>query len=323
MFHGMLLLFLVIYFISGLIPETAAAESLVINLKEEAIVVSDKVLLKHVADLKGPDRDQIEKLAQIFLCSAPAFGETVFLNRRQIGERIEAMVGHLPLDNFSGSAAVLIRLKGRPITADEIASLLKSHLVETTSWNESEITVHSIGSINGMELPPANGSLRISSDASIAGQRRILAPIEILHEGKRLRSLWITAEIAIRCEVWTAAKQIRSGKIVSEDDISPRVVEITDLRASYVRFPEDVLGKASRRNIPAGNPLTCESFTDPLLVKNGETVRLRLEREGIVLTSFVKAEQDGKLGQTIRVRNIDFSTRLNAEVTGKAEVQVQ
>jgi flagella basal body P-ring formation protein FlgA len=323
LFHGMMSLLIVWFLASGLIPQMEAAERLVINLKEEAAVASDKIFLKDVAELEGPDAHQLERLAQISIGSAPAFGETIFLNRHQISERMEPSVGRLSLDAFTGASAVQIRLQGRQVTADEIESLLKSHLLESMSWNESEITVHSIGNLNGIELPPAEGSLRISSNASFASQRKILAAIEILHAGERLRSFWITAEIAIRSKVLTAAKQISTGKIVAADDVTSKYVEITDLRASYIRIPEDILGKVSRRNISPGDPLTRESFADPLLVKNGETVRLRLEREGIVLTSLVKAEQDGKLGQMIRVRNVDFSTLLKAQVTGKAEVRVQ
>ena len=323
LFHGVLLLLFVLFLASAPVPETQAAERLVIHLKDEVAVESNKIFLKDVADLYGPDKPQLEKLAKIFLCVAPAFGETTILNRHQIGEQIEPAVGRLSMNVFAGATAVQIRLQGRQVTDDEIVSILKSFIMESTPWKESEIAVRSIGNLKGIELPPTEGSLRISSSVGITGQRKVLAPIEILHAGKRLRSLWITAEIGIRSEVLTAAQKISSGKIITSDDVTLKYVEIADLRASYFRIPKDVLGKVSRRNVSPGDPLTRESFMDPLLVKSGETVRLRLEREGIVLTSLVKAEQDGKLGQIIRVRNIDFSTLLRAEVTGRAEVKMQ
>jgi len=49
---------------------------------------------------------------------------------------------------------------------------------------------------------------------------------------------------------------------------------------------------------------------------------LRLQRNGIVLLSRGRAEQDGKLGQIIRVRNLDFSNVLKAQVTGRSEVML-
>ncbi|MBP1623989.1 MAG: Chaperone for flagella basal body P-ring formation, partial [Acidobacteria bacterium] len=66
-----------------------------------------------------------------------------------------------------------------------------------------------------------------------------------------------------------------------------------------------------------------ESFADPLLVRSGEIVRIRLERDGITLTSLAKAQQDGVLGQFIRVRSVDFPAFMKAKVTGRLEVKMQ
>jgi flagella basal body P-ring formation protein FlgA len=123
--------------------------------------------------------------------------------------------------------------------------------------------------------------------------------------------------------VLTAARKIVSGRAVSADDIEKRLTEITDLRGLYTRNPEDVLGKVSRRGLLAGDLLTRDNFSDPVMVRHGETVRLRLERDGIMLTSLATAEQDGRLGQFIRIRSADFSAFLKAQVTGRAEVRMQ
>jgi flagella basal body P-ring formation protein FlgA len=322
LFHGISLSLTILFMASMSVRENQAAAHLAISLKEDVAVESKIIFLKDVADLRGPDSGLLQRLAQTRVATAPAFGETSILNRHQIIRLIEPVSGHLPADAISGASAVQIRLRGRPVREEEIDSILKANISETTPWRESEITVRSIGNINGIELPPVDGELRISSKASITGQRRILAPIEILSAGKSVRSIWISADISIRSVVLTAAKRILSGKIITPQDVVKKLVEIKDLRASYVRNPADILGKASRRSFSPGDPLVREDFTDPLLVKHGETVRLRLERDGIVLTSLVKAEQDGKLGQTIRVRNMEFSTLLQAEVTGRAEVKM-
>jgi flagella basal body P-ring formation protein FlgA len=120
-----------------------------------------------------------------------------------------------------------------------------------------------------------------------------------------------------------ASQKIPLEKIISADDIVEKVADIPDLRAVYARRPEDILGKASRRNFSPGDPLTSEAFSDPFLVHHGETVRLRLERNGILLTSLARAEQDGRLGQVIVVRNLEFSSTLKAQVTGRAAVRMQ
>jgi flagella basal body P-ring formation protein FlgA len=245
------------------------------------------------------------------------------LSRNLIGEIIEKTVGGISADSFAGASVVQIRLLGRHINEEELAALIKKHLLETTSWNESELVIRSIGNAKGIEIPPVKSELRVLPNAALMGQRSISIPVEVSCDGKSLRNFWVTAQVAIRAEVLIASNKIPSGRVITSQDVIKQTVEISDLRGSYYRELDDIVGKVSRRIFSSGDLLTRESFTEPLLVKTGETVRLRLERDGIVLTSLAKAEQDGKLGQMIRVRNIDYSTLLKAQVTGRAEVKLQ
>ena len=236
---------------------------------------------------------------------------------------MQAAAGPLADDIFAGASSVCIRLQGRQIAADEIAPILKYYILEKTSWKKSEVAIRSIGNLKGIELPPIEAEFRLSSSGTVIGKRNILAPLVILQGGRILRSYWITAEIGVHAEVLTAARKIAPGTAIIAEDIEKQFTEISDLRAFYIRNPEDVLGKVPRRALLPGDPLTRDSISDPLMVRHGETVRLRLERDGITLTSLAKAEQDGKLGQFIRIRSADFTTFLKAQVSGRAEVRMQ
>jgi flagella basal body P-ring formation protein FlgA len=321
--HG---IYLALLAVSLTVPSTQVAlgsDGLVISLKEEAAIRSSVVLLKDVADMQGPDQDRLKKLAQISLGPSPEFGSVKTLSRHQIMALIQDAAGLLPDASLDGAAAVQIRLQGRQIDAGEIVPLLKARLLETTPWKDSEIEIRSIGNLKGIELPPGDVVLRLSSSAAIAGHRGFLAPIEIVHADKILRCFWITAEIGIHAKVLVASHKILPGKIVAEDDVVEKPTDITDLRAAYVRNAADIVGKMSRRKFSPGDILPREAFTSPFLVKHGETVQIRLERNGIVLTTVARAEQDGRLGQIIRVRNLDFSTVLKAQVTGRSQVTLQ
>ena len=301
--------------------DLSAFSNIVIQLKAEAAVHSDKVLLKDVADLHGTNQDQVHKLGQATLGAAPEFGSVGLLTRSQIQALLLAS-GVLFDGVITGAAAVRIRLQGRPADPGEITRLLKAYVSEKLSWKLSEIEVRSISGFEGIELPLEPIHFRFSSDPTLAGRRSVLVPIDAVKDGRTFRSFYITAEIAIHATIVTAGKKIPFEKVISADDLKEMTLEIQDLRATYARQPEELVGKSSRRRFNPGDPLPLESFAAPLLVRHGETVKLRLERSGIVLTSLAKAEQDGRLGQTIMVRNLDFSTIVKAQVTGRAAVQI-
>jgi len=294
----------------------------VVCLKSEAAVESGIILLKDVADLQGSDPHAIQALSAVPLGPVPEYGTVKILSRHQIGEIVRAAADPFHKETLTGAAAVQIRLKLKPVSADAIASLLRSYLLETFSWKESEIEIPSIGGLQGMELPSADAVLRLAPGGVTLSHRGILAPVEIAHKDRILRCYWITAEVVIHRDVLAAARKIPMGKVIEAGDLIPKRIRITDLKADYLSAPDGIIGKVARRGFLPGEPATREAFSNPVLVKNGETVQLRLERNGIVLTSRGRAEQDGKLGQIIRVRSLDFSTVLRAHVTGRSEVML-
>jgi flagella basal body P-ring formation protein FlgA len=298
-------------------------DALTVNLKEEATVRSNIISLQDVVDPRGVDPGHFQEMANILLGTLPEDGSAAVLSRARIQECIQADTGPLSMTILAGAEAVRVRVQAMRADPNAIAPLLKPYLLETTSWKGSDVEILSMRGLNEAALPSEGYEIRLSSKATVAGPRRILAPVEIIQAGKTLKRLWITADVTVRAPLLTAAKGIAIDKVITPDDIVETIVEIPDLRAAYARRPDDLLGKVSRRVFSPGDPLTRDAFVDPFLVRHGETVHLRLERNGIILKALARAEQNGRLGQVITVRNLDFSTTLKAEVTGRASVRVQ
>jgi flagellar basal body P-ring formation protein FlgA len=272
--------------------------------------------------LQGTDPEQIEKLAQTALGAAPHPGLVSALSRYQILARIQEAQTSTSGIRFSGAEIVQIRVQSRPVESEAISQIIIEYLARTTSWKESDIEIQSIERTQGIELTPSM-HLNISSRLPITGRGKIIFPIEIVQGSQTVRNFWVSARIRINAGILTATKPIRPGKVVSLEDIVLSAANIDDLRNTYFSKSDEVVGKISERNFSPGDPLTREGFSDPLLIKRGDAIQLKLERSGLVITAQGRAEQDGRLGQIIRVRNMDFSTLLSAQVTGRAEVKVQ
>lgn len=302
--------------------ELQAASGMQIQLKTKAYVGAGNYFLKDIAFLAGMDSGWINKIGNIPIACAPEFGAVQTLSRHQIETIIRQSGADIPETSFSGAAIVQIRIQGRQARAEELIPVLKSFFIVNTPWLDPEIEIRSITNLEEIELPPGEIELRISAKTPIVGKQKILAPIDVIRNGKILSCFWVAAEVRIRAEILAARKIIPYRKVIAQEDIVSIVKEIENLNESYIRDAEMVLGKVSKRQISPGDPLTRESYEKPFLVNSGDTINLRLEKNGFVLTSLVRAEQDGRLGQVIRVRNLEFSTVLEAKVTGPDKVEL-
>ncbi len=299
------------------------AENILLNLKEQVTLQSSTIILKDIADLRGPNSEILDQLAQTTLGAAPHLGLVSTLSRYQILSLIQKAYSPTPEIIFSGAEVVQIRLQGRLVKSEEISRIIKAYITRNTSWEESEIEILSMDHPQVIELPPGEAHLQISSSLPVTGRGKIILPMETVQGDQILQRFWVTTNIRINVGILTAAKSIRRGKVLDREDVVMSSAILGDLHATYLGNSDELLGKISERNFSPGDPLTREGFSDPLLIKRGDVVQLKLERNGLVIAAQGRAEQDGRLGQTIKVRNLEFSTLLNAQVTGRAEVKVQ
>jgi len=147
--------------------------------------------------------------------------------------------------------------------------------------------------------------------------------MEALSEGKVLRTFWVQAEVRIHLTTVQAVRRLAYGSVIGRDDIKEAPTELSDLHADYIRNCDLALGKVLRRTLSPGDPLTRDSLANPVLIRNGETVRLSFRNGPVSLATFARAEQDGRIGQIIRVRNMDFLRTVKAIVTGRGEVRIE
>ena len=202
--------------------------------------------------------------------------------------------------------------------AEEISAIIKAEIMAMPAWTDADIRVE----ITGAVKRAPEESFRLAPKGLTIGRRNVIAPIDVIRDGKATYSLSIPAVVHISATALTASRKIASGETITERDIKEGRVETTDVGVVFTRNPEEITGKIARRSFSAGDHLPVEAFSEPTLVHRGDVVSLRLERGGIVLTSAARASENGRLGEVIRVKSVDFSSEIRARVTGQSEVSI-
>jgi flagella basal body P-ring formation protein FlgA len=106
------------------------------------------------------------------------------------------------------------------------------------------------------------------------------------------------------------ANNTKIEKVVS-DDAQP-----ADWSAPY--------GFIAVRNLPAGTIIgsgMVRRSQPQMIIERNQTVVIRIERPGLVVTGIGKAMEEGKLGQCIKVRNIDSQRVILAKVNEDGSVE--
>jgi flagellar basal body P-ring formation protein FlgA len=292
---------------------------LTVCMRNEVSVQHTALILGDIADLSGLDEDRVELLSRtplgsvtdVRLLSRP---EVEFLIRSAFPEPNEVKV--------TGSEFTRVAVVMRRPETGELAAILKAHLASVSPWRMEEIEIRSIDNLAAIELPPGDVQLRVSSRGLPSSFRSALLSMEAVLDGRPLRTFWIKADVQVRARVVKLVNAVPYGTTLRAEDLQEIECEIVDPRPDYVRAAAEAVGMTARRILMPGDLLQRSWLNESRMVSSGETVRLWQQFGGVSVAALARALQNGKLGDRIKVRNIDSDRAITAVVTGRGEVRV-
>jgi flagella basal body P-ring formation protein FlgA len=203
-----------------------------------------------------------------------------------------------------------------------VVAAIQQFVASTIPAADAEIRISLVGNIQTSGLPTGELKVTVGQKTRPANLRRMLILMEVSNAEGEKRSFWALAEGHATARVVRALRPLKYGAALAEGDIQEEMVEIRDINARHCRSAFEIGGFVLRRNIGTGDPLTWDDLSKPILVRSGERVTLKAASVAMQLSTQARAEQNGRLGDVIRVRNLSSARIVNAKVVGVGEVRV-
>ncbi len=186
---------------------------------------------------------------------------------------------------------------------------------------QAEIRFKRLETPEAFSLPPGTLAVEvIPADPQIVGSRRFTLIFRV--DGHVEKNLALRAELEALAPVVVAAGDLGRGAVLGERDLN--VVEVDLLGVRNPCFdPAELVGKKLKQAVRLGAPIDRSQVDFPPLVRRGEAVTIQLLQGRLMLTAAGEAQQDGRAGDTIRVRNNSSRKDVLCRVTGTGQVQVE
>jgi flagella basal body P-ring formation protein FlgA len=154
------------------------------------------------------------------------------------------------------------------------------------------------------------------------GQGDGLCLVELDGLEGRERNVYVAFRVYKKRQLFVLRHGLRRGDVLAADDVSEKETYLTGSTV-YPSSRSEVVGKKLRRDLPAGTVLTPQVLEDRILVKSGDMVRIVAENSRLAIHANGKALDRGKMGQTIRVRNLTSGKEILCKVRGGDTVSVE
>lgn len=140
--------------------------------------------------------------------------------------------------------------------------------------------------------------------------------------GNFIRMETVRTRIEVLRDIVVAARTIRSGAILTVQDIRLAKKWVRRNLPDMLSCPEDAIGKRITVAARPGMELSASMLKDAPLVRKGKMVRVQFESGFLRITTVGIPEEDGTAGNMVRVRNVTSNKVIYARVLGDSLVGV-
>ena len=314
------LLFTIVLLTVSLFPQRAdaadpaALQALPVVLKEKVSVTDDYIRLGDL--FSGLDENDDGKT----VAPAPALGKEAILTAEWLEKLAKNHnIAWRPADM---KISVTVRREAAEISKEEIARVVVGELKAQGLPENAELTFQK-GDFPVLVPVKAVWHLEVVSAEYNPVRRQFEAKLALNVDAGKKREMTFGGKVKIFVTVPVAAKDLKTGRIITAEDIlSKRVLQESVKDAGSVKT-EDLIGKEVKKTIRAGQPVTQNDVRSQVMVAKGKIVTLNFTKSGIMLSAQGKALENGGLGDTVRVMNTQSKSVVQGTVTGPETVSIQ
>jgi len=141
--------------------------------------------------------------------------------------------------------------------------------------------------------------------------------------GKLLRTETVHTRIEVLRDVVVAARSIRSGIILTEQDVRLVKKWVRRIPPESLSSLDETLGKRITTQARPGMELSVNMLREVPLVQKGKIVKVVFDSAVMRITTVGMSEEDGTAGSIVRVRNVTSNKIIYARVLGDSLVGIE
>jgi flagella basal body P-ring formation protein FlgA len=135
-------------------------------------------------------------------------------------------------------------------------------------------------------------------------------------------SVYVPVDVAIHRPVVAAARPLPRDAAITAADLQLLERDVASLNGQFLTAIDEAVGLSARRPLAAGAVLSRDQLLQPLLIRRGDAVTIRVESGGLSVNMPGVAMTDGRRGEPIRVKNSNSARIVDAQVVEAGVVTV-
>lgn len=207
------------------------------------------------------------------------------------------------------------------LTEPEVRTAVERYLAEKLRGRSWDTSITQLAFPQNVRLPKGVRDLEIVAPASWDGWGSVSMALLVRVNGVVEKNLPLRLTVDAKTEMVVANRQLLTGTVLSEGDLSLQQREVAQAGGLHVRAIEDVIGMKLRSMVRSGTPIKSNQLEKVPVIRNGQLVTIVAESDGFRMTVTGRAKSSGGVGDIIKVENLDSRKQFPARVVDSTTVE--
>ncbi len=296
------------------------AVPLQVHLPREVTVRDSRLNLGQVSVVRGSDA-MVAKASPIALGRLSVPGQKLVLDRPTILSRLASSGIPAGQVRLTGAKAVTVRRQQKIIQDEDFVKVGREFLKQ---YPTARLAVETIAVTRPKNLvlsePP--GEMELTPKLVRHGARgHVTVRIQVLADGKAVGTRDVSFRLRYRQHRLVTVQPISEGVALTPENVKIETVVADRPEPAGWKPP---YGAVATRLIPADTEIRQGMIgvaRPPVAIRRNETVQIRIERPGILITAMGTALQEARSGECLKVRNADSNRIIMCRVKADGTVE--
>ena len=209
------------------------------------------------------------------------------------------------------------------VTLADLEPIYRQTVLEQCPWDDDSLEISAVRAYPARIWVPSGPLdcevIRISSRRFLG---RVAMEIAVRVNNIPVRTVRVCGRVEAYRNIICAARDIRRGDIIRASSIAISRMPVSKIRNQVFDRPENLMGMAVKHSVSAGQIITGNMVTPPVLIKRGAKVIILAHAPCITVRVPGRAVEQGAAGDFIRVRNLQSRKEILARVRDSRTVTV-
>ncbi len=211
----------------------------------------------------------------------------------------------------------------QPVTLRILKPVYMKALVRFSPWSAKELNVSGLQAYpSRVWVPKGKLSFHIDPPPNSSFLGRVSMLINVKVNGKVARRVRVCGRVEVYRQVLSFSRPLQRGHVLTKEDLMISRRALSRLNSQVLDDAKMVVGQALKRSVRAGQAVSPEMLTPPVVVRRGDRVTIVAQDSSLLITVPGEVKQDGAKGCFVRVRNIMSHREVVAQVLDSKTVKV-